>query len=403
MPPQVRPRLTSPTLSTLNAITPARAATPAKTADAPGVAPEPVTIRHALETLNEDISRTQTSNDPQAAQRLLDKAFTGAKSLPADQTVIPTAPASPLPRLNSPTTNHSSPPKTSIPATPNRAHILKWAPLTGLAVIGIAHLGVPWLTVMGWAANLLFILAPWVQIVENFRNIHARNKGGDIARAAMGRLAGVSSASQLASLAGNLFNYPTFLASGSPVLIGNALLGTGNAMIILAQLAWTRHFARWKLGLVTAAALAAIFITPLIMGQAALAAALGLAATAAFSVFTVPQVLKNNEALAALRLPGRDPAAAQEALEHLRGINPLYLLAGMLGNMLFLPVSLVSGRWYNVATVVIGVAGPLIVLRQLSGAGLFPKWAWAPLAAVAAAYVLGMLGVAALAPSILRP
>ena len=90
-------------------------------------------------------------------------------------------------------------------------------------------------------------------------------------------------------------------------------------------------------------------------------------------------------------------------MEHLRGINPLYLLAGMLGNMLFLPVSLVSGRWYNVATVVIGVAGPLIVLRQLSGAGLFPKWAWAPLAAVAGAYVLGMLGVAALAPSILRP
>ncbi len=371
----------------------------------------PAATQRALEFLTTGISRAQANGNSQAIQRLLNKNYGGATSLTAEPTGLPAASISqngPLPRLSLPAADRARAPQTFIPTATKEAglltprRLLKWAPLAGLAVIGIAQSGVPWLTVLGWAANSLFIFAPWVQIVENFRNIRARQKGGEEARVAIERLAGVSAASQLAQVAGNLFNFPTFLTSASPVLIGNSLLGAGNAMIILAQLAWTRHFSRRKMGLVTAAALGTIFVAaPLIMGHAAIAATLGLAATAAFSVFTVPQILQNQRDLAALRLPGQAPTEVQAALERLRGIKPLYLLAGMIGNMLFLPISLVSGRWYNAATVIIGIVGPIIVLRQLAGASLFPKLAWALLAAGAAAYGLGILAVAAIAPSLL--
>lgn len=256
------------------------------------------------------------------------------------------------------------------------APLLAWTALAG----GLL-LGAPWMianyaalaAVSGWAANAVFLFFPWVQIRENSRNSRALSRGGEEAREADKRLGGVSAGSQAALIGGNMLNYPSFLASGNAALIGNSLMGAAGSLAILLQLAQTGHFSRGRWALMTAGVVAAT-ILPLALPVPALAfQALGIAATAIFSYFTVPQILKNRKSLDALRDRTAEPQSAKDALERLKGISPRYLFVALLGNLLLVPVFMVSGHWWNVLGGLIGIFGPLLILNQLSKAGLFSQ------------------------------
>ncbi len=101
------------------------------------------------------------------------------------------------------------------------------------ALVGAAALAAPWViahyallsSISGWAANVTFFFFPWVQIAANRKNLRLLKEGGQAAVQARQRLSGVSALSQMTLIAGNLLNFPTFLASGSAALIGNALIG----------------------------------------------------------------------------------------------------------------------------------------------------------------------------------
>ncbi|MBI4669965.1 MAG: hypothetical protein HY747_12450 [Elusimicrobia bacterium] len=293
-------------------------------------------------------------------------------------------------------------------------------------------------SVAGWLANLTFLFFPWVQIVENFRNMRALKTGGEDAQKASQRLAGVSAASQLILVAGNLFNFPSFLASGSAVLIGNALLGAAGSLFILGQLAFSGHFSRAKWLAATITAAAAVLLAPLLLPHTAIVSGLGITATAIFAAFTIPQILKNQKALSAISRkssddpltlpplrrasgtePGPEALAASpryagrgeknvgnskpigegSALEQLRGVKPLYLLVGMLGNLMLAPVFMVSGHWWNVIGNIIGIFGPLVILYQLVKAGLYSKKTLVLLAAGALAFFIITMGTSLLVPT----
>ena len=244
----------------------------------------------------------------------------------------------------------------------------------------------------GWAANLTFLFFPWIQVAENFRNMRALKNGGEEAKKASERLAGVSAASQTALMAGNLLNLPAFLASGSAALIANALMGAAGSLAILSQLAASRHLSRGRWALLTASALAATLLTFLLpLPSFLIATATGLCATAIFSYFTVPQILKNGSELAIIREEGADSQMGRTAMNKLRGIKPRYLIVGMLGNLMLAPVFMVSGHWYNVVGNIIGIVGPLIVLSQLAKAGLFPGKSRTALAIGAAIFFVAMM------------
>lgn len=251
----------------------------------------------------------------------------------------------------------------------------------------------------GWAANWIFLFFPVVQIAETLRNMRAVKKGGPEAEKASQRLDGVSTASQSILVAGNMFNYPSFLASHNPALIVNALVGAAGSLVIMGLLAWSRHFSRAKWALVTAGSVAAALVAPMILSQAAIVAALGIAAAVIFAGFAVPQLAQNNKALKIIAGSEKDSPEAQKAIEELKGIKPLYLLVGLLGNVMLVPVFMVFGRWWNVVGNILGIVGPLLVLTQLVKAGLYSKANLALLAAAVAAVFLVMVGASILVPT----
>ncbi|NNN05788.1 MAG: family 14 glycosylhydrolase [Elusimicrobia bacterium] len=261
------------------------------------------------------------------------------------------------------------------PAAKRNLAAIATAPAAGAAKpiaawLTAAHYGV-FAAACGWAANSVFLFFPWVQIAENRRNMRALKAGGDAAAQASQRLAGVSVGSQLALVVGNLFNFPSFLASGSPALIANALVGAAGSLIILTQLAAAGRVSRTRWALTVAASVASALAAPLLLAHGAAVSALGIAAAAVFAAFPLPQILQNSKLVAAAR--GTDAQARATALEKLRGVKPLYLLVGLVGNLLLVPVFMASGRWYNVVGCAFGVTGPLVILAQLARAGLLPK------------------------------
>ena len=282
------------------------------------------------------------------------------------------------------------------------AHQLAAAWLAADALTSGLFLLTPWLSAhyaamaaaSGWAANAVFFFFPWVQFLENLRNSRALRRGGAQADKADTRLSGVSSNSQTALIAGNMLNYPSFLASKNAALIGNSLMGAAGSLAILLQLALTRHFSRARLALMSAAVVAAALLLLALPMPALAVQALGIAATAIFSYFTVPQILKNRKSLAALRAQASEPQAAAYALESLKGITPRYLLIGLLGNLLLTPVFMVPGHWWNVLGNLIGIFGPLFILNQLSKAGLLSQKKLTLLAAASSVFVFAMMAAA---------
>jgi len=261
------------------------------------------------------------------------------------------------------------------------------------AVAVAAALGAPWViahyallsSVAGWAANVTFFFFPWVQIVANHKNLRLLKNGGVDAALARERLSGVSALSQMTLILGNLLNFPTFLASGSAALIGNALIGAAGSIVILSQLASGKAFPRWKWTLIALGSAAAVAAAWPILAHAWLIQALGITATAVFTGFTLPQILANSRALRQMKDPQTEPTARTKALENLKGVRPLYLLIGMIGNLFLVPIFMSSGRWYNVAGNVIGILGPLAILGpQLVAAKLYPKNRFAAVALTAA-------------------
>ncbi|HVC08561.1 MAG TPA: alpha-amylase family glycosyl hydrolase [Elusimicrobiota bacterium] len=261
------------------------------------------------------------------------------------------------------------------------------------AVAVAAALGAPWViahyallsSIAGWAANVTFFFFPWVQIAANRKNLRLLKSGGTEAALARQRLSGVSALSQMTLIAGNLLNFPTFLASGSAALIGNALIGAAGSIYILSQLASGKTFPRWKWTLISLGSAAAVAAAWPILAHAWLVQAMGIAATAVFTGFTLPQILANRQALRQMKDPRSEPAARAKALENLKGIRPLYLLVGMIGNLFLVPIFMSAGRWYNVTGNAVGILGPLLILGpQLVAAKLYPKNRFAAVAAAAA-------------------
>jgi len=256
-----------------------------------------------------------------------------------------------------------------------------------------AALGAPWAiahyallsSIAGWAANVTFFFFPWVQIAANRKNLRLLKNGGAEAMLARQRLSGVSALSQMTLIAGNLLNFPTFLASGSAALIGNALIGAAGSVYILSQLASGKVFPRWKWTLIALGSAAAIAASWPIIAHAWLVQAMGIAATAVFTSFTIPQILANRKALRRIKEPSVEPAARLKAFESLQGIRPLYLLVGMIGNLFLVPIFMSAGRWYNVTGNAVGILGPLLILGpQLVAAKLYPKNRFAAIALSAA-------------------
>ncbi|MFA6093756.1 MAG: hypothetical protein WCU88_08520 [Elusimicrobiota bacterium] len=282
---------------------------------------------------------------------------------------------------------------------------LPWAALTAAAALGL--FASPWLIAhysgvalaSGWAANFIFFCFPMIQIVENYRNMRLLKKGGAEAQNAFERLAGVSAASQLTLVLGNMLNFPRFWLSGNPALIANALVGATGSVVIMTQLAMSGNmsFPKWlalAAGFAAAVALPMIFATP-----APLIAFFDACTTLVFAAFTAPQILSNNKALNVLRDKGADSEEGRTALQNLRGLKPLYMLAGLAGNLLIAPVFMVSGRWNNFVVNLTGIVGPLIVLHQLVKAGLYPKKDWALLTVGSALFFAWMVAAAFFVPT----
>jgi hypothetical protein len=271
--------------------------------------------------------------------------------------------------------------------------LLAWTALAGGLLLGAPSLLTDYdamAKIAGWVANVVFLFFPWVQFLENFRNGRALRRGGEEAWEADKRLGGVSAGSQMTLIAGNMLNYPSFLVGANAALIANSLLGAAGSLAILLQLALTGHFSRGRLALATVAVAAATVLPLILPVPASVFPLLAIVAASIFSTFTVPQIFKNRESLAALRNRSSDPQAAHDALQKLSGVRPRYLLVGLLGNLLLVPVFISAALWWNLAGGMVTIIGSLFILGQLAQAGLFPKSRLAWLTAGASSFLLAM-------------
>jgi len=87
--------------------------------------------------------------------------------------------------------------------------------------------------------------------------------------------------------------------------------------------------------------------------------------------FPFLQIVYNQRSLSSMRRAGASEDEKSRLKAEMGAITPWYLLIGLVGNLIFLPVLMVTGRWYMLLGSSVGMIGTLVILYQLYRAGLF--------------------------------